>query len=112
MIEQHRDIMALVQKNTHSDILLHAASGGELDPHVIKNNLFDIDPFAEERYPTGSAYHFNYYQRNLPFRGAETKPPGAHKHKDLTSTTDHFSIDDDATVATDLKDAIKEIITQ
>jgi hypothetical protein len=28
--------MALVQKNTHQDILLHAASGGELDPHVIK----------------------------------------------------------------------------
>jgi two-component system LytT family response regulator len=39
MIEQYRDIMALVQKNTHSDILLHAASGGELDPHVIKKPL-------------------------------------------------------------------------
>lgn len=39
MIEQHRDIMALVQKNTYSNILLHAASGGELDPHVIKQTI-------------------------------------------------------------------------
>jgi hypothetical protein len=31
--------MALVQKNTHQDILLHAASGGELDPHVIKGEI-------------------------------------------------------------------------
>jgi len=78
-------------------------------------NSYTLDTLSEDRYPIGSAYHFNYYQRNwslaLPLRGDKTKPPGANIEKDFTSTTDHMSIDDNATVANDLKAALKAQIT-
>lgn len=70
---------------------------------------------AEDRYPTGSAYHFNYYQRNWftypPLAGDKTNPPGANKEKDLSSTTDHFSIVVDPSVQADIKASLKSQIS-
>ena len=36
MIEQYRDVMTLMQIDTHPANLLHAASGGELNPKRLK----------------------------------------------------------------------------
>jgi hypothetical protein len=79
---------------------------------AIRNNFFDINPFAEERYPTGSSYHVNYYQSNWvltnpPLAGAKTKTPGANVEVDLTSSTKHDTIDDSPIVSSGIKSTLK-----
>jgi hypothetical protein len=78
---------------------------------AIQNNFGNVNPFAEERYPTGSSYHVNYFQRNLPLdvplRGNKTQPPGANVELDLTDTTTHATIDGSSVVADGIKTTLK-----
>lgn len=61
---------------------------------------------SEERRPPGSAYHFNYYQTNGVLDG-KPSVPAADLEKDLTATTDHFTIHKGAAVIKDLTNSLE-----
>ena len=72
-------------------------------------NRFMLTLESEERRPPGSGYHFNYYQTNGLFNG-EPSVPSADLEKDLTSTMDHGSIDNDPGVIADLISSLESNI--
>ena len=74
------------------------------------NNSFTLNPSSEERRPPGSPFHFNYYQTN-GFLNGQPSVPVADQELDLTATTDHSSIDNDATVINDLTASLRANIT-
>lgn len=67
------------------------------------NNSLTIGFGSEERFPTGSRFHFNYYQTNGALDGVPTNAPGANVERDFTATDDHYTIDNNATVQADLR---------
>ena len=72
-------------------------------------NSSSFNPFSEERRPTNTNYHFNYYQRNGRLRG-KSSSPAADLEKDLTATTNHGSIDNDPGMIRDLKASLEDNI--